>query len=169
MNCYTHTDREAIGVCVSCGKPVCGECKVELGGKFYCNPCADRIFTSNIEAGANTSGQGSAAVVPSEVLGWNWGAFFLSWIWGIGNKVWISFLVFIPYFDLIWIFVLGAKGNEWAWRSKRWDSIEHFKQTQRSWAKWGLILFVLNIALAVGLILLVAAIFATNSVSSFKF
>ena len=26
---------------------------------------------------------------------------------------------------------LGAKGNEWAWRSRRWRSIEQFKAHQR--------------------------------------
>jgi hypothetical protein len=33
-------------------------------------------------------------------------------------------------------FVLGAKGNEWAWQKGKWLSIEHFKRTQRKWA-WG--------------------------------
>ena len=33
----------------------------------------------------NTSGQGKASVLPAELKGWNWGAFFLHVIWGIGN------------------------------------------------------------------------------------
>jgi hypothetical protein len=82
---------------------------------------------------APTSGQGKDAAVPEEIRGWNWGAFLLNWIWGIGNKVWISLLCFVPFANLIMIFVLGAKGNEWAWQSKTWNSIEHFKKTQRTW------------------------------------
>lgn len=63
----------------------------------------------------------------------------LTWIWGIGNNVWLSFLVFIPYLgSLVMPFVLGAKGNEWAWQGKRWDSIEHFRKTQRTWMWWGI-------------------------------
>jgi hypothetical protein len=34
--------------------------------------------------------------------------------------------------------VLGAKGNEWAWKSRRWRSIDHFKRHQRGWAIAGL-------------------------------
>ena len=46
MNCYVHSDRDAIGVCVSCGKPICSECKVMLKEKFYCNSCADKLFAA---------------------------------------------------------------------------------------------------------------------------
>jgi serine/threonine-protein kinase len=30
--------------------------------------------------------------------------------------------------------ILGVKGNEWAWKSRRWDSIKDFKRHQRLWA-----------------------------------
>lgn len=91
----------------------------------------------------NTSGQGEKSVIPPEIQKWNWGAFFLSWIWGIGNQVWISFLTWIPFVGLIMIFVLGAKGNEWAWRAKRWESVEQFLEVQRKWSKWGFIIFII--------------------------
>lgn len=39
MNCYVHPENEAIGTCTSCGKPICGECAVELQGKLICRPC----------------------------------------------------------------------------------------------------------------------------------
>ena len=42
MNCYYHPDRDAVGVCVACGRAVCIECKVVLGDKIYCNVCADK-------------------------------------------------------------------------------------------------------------------------------
>lgn len=90
----------------------------------------------------NTSGQGEQSVVPPEIQKWNWGAFFLSWIWGIGNQVWIALLSLIPFVNIIMIFVLGAKGNEWAWRAKRWESVEHFLEVQRKWSKWGFIVFI---------------------------
>ncbi len=43
----------------------------------------------------NTSGQGSQAVVPKEVKEWNWGAFLLTWIWGVGNHVWLVPIVLV--------------------------------------------------------------------------
>lgn len=95
----------------------------------------------------NTSGQGRSAVIPKEIRGWNWGAFFFGWLWGICHKVWISLLSAIPYVGVIMCIVLGVKGNEWAWRNKRWDSIEHFKRTQRTWAYWALAIFVLVVIL----------------------
>ena len=103
----------------------------------------------------NTSGYGSASVVPAEVKGWNWGAFLLSWIWGIGNSTWIAFLVFVPFINFIWIFVLGAMGNEWAWKNRRWTSVEDFHRVQRKWALWGVIITCVAIVfgvLMVGLI-----------------
>ena len=97
----------------------------------------------------NTSGQGKDAAMPDEIRGWNWGAFLMSWIWGIGNKVWISFLCFVPFANLIMIFVLGAKGNEWAWQSKTWNSIEHFKKTQRTWMLVGVGLLCASLVIGV--------------------
>jgi hypothetical protein len=36
-------------------------------------------------------------------------------------------------------FILGFKGNEWAWKNKKWESIEEFKRVQKLWIKWALI------------------------------
>ena len=100
----------------------------------------------------NTSGMGELAVVPPEVNGWNWGAFFLTWIWGIGNSTYVSFLTFVPLVSIAMPFVLGAKGNAWAWRNKRWDSVEHFQSTQRGWAVGGLAMNGIAIFLICGLV-----------------
>jgi hypothetical protein len=95
----------------------------------------------------NTSGQGKTALIPPEIRGWNWGAFFLAPLWGIFNRVWISLLAFIPipFLALIMSIVLGVKGNEWAWRSRRWDSIEHFNRIQKHWMYWGIIAFLVSL------------------------
>lgn len=82
----------------------------------------------------NTSGRGPAAVVPPELDRWNWGAFVLNWIWGLGNRTYIALLCFVPFLNLVMPFVLGARGSRWAWQNDRWDSIEHFKRVQRRWA-----------------------------------
>jgi hypothetical protein len=80
--------------------------------------------------------------IPAEIDRWNWGAFFLNWIWGIGNNTYVALLALIPFFGFIMLFVLGAKGSVWAWRNGRWDSVEHFKRVQRRWAIWGLVVWI---------------------------
>jgi hypothetical protein len=69
---------------------------------------------------------------------WNWGAFLLNWIWGIGNNTFVALLMFVPGVNIVMLVVLGVKGNEWAWRNKRWSDIDHFKRVQRKWAIWGI-------------------------------
>jgi hypothetical protein len=90
----------------------------------------------------NTSGQGKSAIVPAEVNRWNWGAFLLNWIWGIGNDTYIALLMFVPGVNFVMLFVLGAKGSAWAWRNRRWTDIAQFKRVQRKWAIWGVVVWV---------------------------
>ncbi|HBB31752.1 MAG TPA: serine/threonine protein kinase [Cyanobacteria bacterium UBA8803] len=94
----------------------------------------------------NNSGQGnlfdSSVPVPEEIKGWNWGAFLLSAFWPFTNSVWIGLLCWIPQVGWLMSLALGAKGNEWAWKSRRWRSIEHFKAHQRGWAIAGILLGV---------------------------
>ena len=165
MNCSYHTDREAIGMCVSCGKPICSGCKVSLANKFHCNPCAEKLIASSAAAPVaepNTSRQGKSAVVPKEIRGWNWGGFFFTWIWGIGNRSWLAviFGIISAVFAVVadeykadsWISltftvmtsaVIGIQGNQWAWQNKKWSDVTHFKRTQKRWAIAGLILFII--------------------------
>lgn len=93
------------------------------------------------------SGMGKDSVVPAEIKRWNWGAFFLNWIWGIGNSTYIALLMFVPLVNIVMIFVLGAKGSEWAWRNRVWRDIEHFKSTQRKWRNAGLALVLVVLPL----------------------
>lgn len=93
-----------------------------------------RAKASSVE---NTSGQGILSVIPEEIRVWSWGAFALGWIWGIGNNVWLALLGLLPFGYPIMAVVLGLKGHEWAWRSKRYDSLEQFMTTQDTWSRWG--------------------------------
>ncbi|MBD6616063.1 serine/threonine protein kinase [Komarekiella sp. 'clone 1'] len=78
--------------------------------------------------------------VPEEILGWNWGAFLLPWLWLWTNQVWFGLFCFVPQIGWIMAIALGAKGNEWAWKSRQWRSIEHFKAHQRGWAIAGVLI-----------------------------
>lgn len=113
----------------------------------------------------NTSGNGQAAVLPEELKGYNWGALLLSWIWGIGNKTYItllSFLVaFIPFIGClaalgmnIWF---GFKGNEWAWQNKHFESIEHFKSNQKKWTIAGIIVTIVSIIVWIFIAMIIGA------------
>ena len=134
--------------------PFCSNCGEEVGAGFmFCPRCGQRVKVGVTPE--NTSGQGELATVPEEVKGWNWGAFALNWIWGICNGVLIALLCFIPFFGLVWAFILGVKGNEWAWRNKKWDSIEHFMSTQRGWNIAGIVVFAILIVAQVATILAV--------------
>ena len=45
MKCDKHTGKDAIAVCVNCGKGVCDDCRLKLAGKNYCQECADKLAT----------------------------------------------------------------------------------------------------------------------------
>ena len=102
-----------------------------------------------MSAEAGTAGAAASPDVQEELRKWNWGAFLLTWIWGIGNRVWIGLLALIPIVGLVMMFVLAIKGNQWAWEKKDWRDIEHFHKTQRKWAIAGLVVLALGILLGV--------------------
>ena len=89
------------------------------------------------------SAQGAVALVPAEIRGWNWGAAGLGWLWGVSHNVWISLMSFVPVVGLFMWIILGIKGNEWAWQSAPWQSVEQFKAAQDKWKKWGIAIFVM--------------------------
>lgn len=87
--------------------------------------------------------------IPIQATRWNWGAFLLSWIWGIRHGVWSAFLVFIPIFGIFWIFILGAKGSQWAWENGTWPDPETFWAQQHRWNIAGVIILFASILLGV--------------------
>lgn len=90
--------------------------------------------------------------IPPQLDRWNWGAFLLNWIWGIGNSTYIALLMFVPGVNLVMLFVLGAKGSRWAWKNRLWVDEAHFRRTQRNWAIAGIIV-------AAGFVLLASSFF----------
>lgn len=75
----------------------------------------------------------------------NWGAFLLTFVWGIKYKAWITFLA-IPLFlihlplGLNWFlliifqFYCGINGNKWAYEQEWWRKPSDFNKTQIRWA-----------------------------------
>lgn len=110
-----------------------------------------RLALSSLASGAlrsqptaiNNSGQGGlfdlSVPVPEEIQGWNWGAFLLAPFWLGSHRIWIGFIALVPIIGIWMAIVLGVKGNEWAWKSRRWESIDQFKNYQKRWAIAGMI------------------------------
>ncbi|EGT3611426.1 ribonuclease G [Morganella morganii] len=92
-------------------------------------------------------------VVPQEIKRWNWGAFMMNIIWGFGNKSYLPLLCFIPVFGIIWLFVCGVKGNEWAWKKGDYDSVASFMKVQETWNRAGVVYFIITIIFAIIFIL----------------
>ncbi len=102
--------------------------------------------------------------IPPRLDRWNWGAFFLNWIWGIGNSTYIALLMFVPLVNIVMVFVLGARGSRWAWRNHVWQDEAHFIRTQRNWARAGVIVLAGFLVLGAGTVFGVGAVMK-NSVA----
>jgi hypothetical protein len=102
---------------------------------------------------------GAQDSVPPEIqrMVFNTGAFFGGFIWAVGNRAWIGLFDVLSYALLplmpIWRLLMALRGNEWAWRARKWDSVEQFQRAQKRWGWVGLVLFALQ--LGAGLALLV--------------
>lgn len=89
-------------------------------------------------------------------FGWNWGAFSFPFIWGLANGcIWQAVLTLIPYFNLIWRFVMGAMANTWAWKEGGWESAEKFNKAQKGWNIAGLVFLCV-----IGIVLIIALCFS---------
>jgi hypothetical protein len=109
------------------------------------------------EPETNTSGT-KGGVVPLGVKGWNWAAFLVSPIWGIFSGVPIAALMltaYLPVFPaalklatlMAGSLFLGFRGNELAWRGKKWRSVKHFKAVQHRWLVWSIGLNLVGLVL----------------------
>lgn len=87
--------------------------------------------------------------VPAEIKGWNWGAFMYNIFWGIGNKTYLPLLTLIPLFNIVWVFIVGFKGNEWAWQKGDYKDVATFKAVQATWNRAGLVQFIISLAVFV--------------------
>lgn len=96
--------------------------------------------------------------VPEEVKGWNWGAFMYNIFWGIGNRTYLPLLCLIPFFNIVQVFVVGFKGNTWAWQNGNYKDVETFKAVQATWNRAGLVQFIIAAVIVVLYVLFFTAI-----------
>lgn len=90
-----------------------------------------------------------------EINQWNWGAFLLSWIWGIFNNVYWTLiaLIPIPLVGLVVSIIAGVKGTRQSWENGKWQDadIEAFQKKQKGWMIAGFI--VLGVAILLPIIM----------------
>lgn len=68
----------------------------------------------------------------NELIKFNWGAMFGTWIWGLINKSYITLLAVPLFFTtgfLPFMIICGLKGNEWAYKANE-KPIEEFHKSQ---------------------------------------
>ena len=194
--------------CIVCGyilapmDATCPRCRTPRG--MGVNPAASTPGSVTTVTGYNLeNNSGTGEPMPSYLRGgWNWGAFYFRWVWGMYHKSYITFISlgleilsflililmgvnlantgsallkspnnitavtggFSIFSNLIGLAQLGlmiwfgAMGNEWAWRNRRFDSVENFRHVERTWAWWALGLSLASFLLcAIGVVLIIAA------------
>lgn len=87
-----------------------------------------------------------------KMSGWNWGAFLLGWIWGVGHKIYWP-LIAIPiglipevglYLCLGINVILGIYGNEWAWNNSNLTPLQ-FKEREKNWSIAGFAVLIIGV------------------------
>jgi hypothetical protein len=104
----------------------------------------------------NTMDEVTGAAVPAEAKRWNWGAFLLTWVWGLGNSTYIALLALLPVVNIVMAVVLGIKGGRWSWQNRKWQGVEQFNRVQGLWAAFGLGLLagcLLELAIVIALLI----------------
>ena len=90
---------------------------------------------------------------------WKWGAFMMPFQFGIGTKAYMTLLIFVPFLNIIWPFVCGAKGEEWAYVAGCFINDDEFKGAMRTWNRSGKVMFIIFIVgIALYLFTLIGAI-----------
>lgn len=79
----------------------------------------------------------------------NWGAFFLSGLWGLFNSYgWLFLVMFVPLANVIAMFAFGISGNKWAWeKEKNSISAKEFDEKQHRWNVAAGVILALNVLL----------------------
>jgi Domain of unknown function (DUF5668)/B-box zinc finger len=101
MNCAVHTDTPAVAYCRTCGKALCENCKRDVMGAIYCEPCiAARLQGVQPAAAVPPS---PAPSTPSPGV-----AMLLGFIPGVGAMYNGQFMKAFVHVVLFALFIVGA-------------------------------------------------------------
>jgi hypothetical protein len=87
VTCQNHPAREAVGICVHCGRRVCTECSTKVEGINHCSSCLAE------QAGELGAGVASAARVSRPLLAVSAG---VVWLVLLGVLAWLMLEVVLP-------------------------------------------------------------------------
>jgi TM2 domain-containing membrane protein YozV len=79
MNCAVHTDTPAVAFCRTCGKALCENCKRDVMGIIYCEPCLAARLQGAVAPGTGAPGVAPLPGTPSPAI-----ALLLGFIPGVG-------------------------------------------------------------------------------------
>lgn len=76
---------------------------------------------------------------------WNWGAFVNPISFGVGNRAYLCLLTLIPVFNIVWIFIVGAKAESWALDNSenKYRDEEEFRKVMDTWKRGGFVQFII--------------------------
>src|SRR5580765_6485985 len=60
MNCAVHNQTQAVAYCRTCGKALCEECKRDVMGAIYCEPC----IAARLQGAPGVTAPGATIVPP---------------------------------------------------------------------------------------------------------
>ena len=133
----------------------------------------------------NTSGMNGDVPLPISTYKWNWGSFFLNWIWLMNHGLkaaGLAWLLIAWSIDLVaYIFgkalqtpflyplvanfilliylgvsiYLGLNGHSIAWKNRRYQSIDQYLQVETAWMRWAIGIFIASFILGILLSLLI--------------
>jgi|GEM_PF-1790324 len=92
----------------------------------------------------------------AKMSGWNWGAcaFHGIWMYCFGMQLMgiIIFLasIFVPCAAFVIPIYLGVKGDDLAWRNRRFENYEQFREVIGIWNRWGIGFIVISSASTIG-------------------
>jgi hypothetical protein len=97
------------------------------------------------------SGFDNVTPIPMEVteMGWCWGGFVFTWIWGICNNVLLGLVALVPAANLVISVWLGLKGHELAWQCRHFEDFEQYKHTMEAWNQTGIVILVISAVVGV--------------------
>jgi len=79
MNCAVHTQTQAVAYCRTCGKALCEDCKRDVMGAIYCEPCIAARLQGQAVPGVTVPAPPSIPGTPNPVM-----AGLLGFIPGVG-------------------------------------------------------------------------------------
>ena len=109
MNCAVHTQTQAVAFCRTCGKALCEDCKRDVMGAIYCEPCIAARLQGQPAPAATTMPATAVPGTPSPVM-----AGLLGFIPGVGAMYNGQFVKAFAHVVIFVMLIIAANNIHWA-------------------------------------------------------